>query len=136
MLIKIISGAILAVLLSYGDISQARYVSSDPVGLQGGTNTYTYVHNNPLRYVDPDGLRVLLVGHIAADPAGRFTNPNAYHLALYLETDDTCARLGSWPITVGAQPLAGKIASFYNNPGDDIINATFTQVVPTPTRLD
>ena len=106
-----------------------------PIGLRGGMNTYTYVYNNPLRYIVPDGLRVLLVGHIAADPAGRIANPNAYHLALYLEPDDKCARRGNWPITVGAQPLGGKLASFYNNPGDAIINATFTQVVPTPPGL-
>jgi RHS repeat-associated protein len=51
------------------DPSTGRYIQSDPLGLEAGLNTFSYVHSSPLSLSDPLGLKV----EIRCRPVG---NPN------------------------------------------------------------
>jgi RHS repeat-associated protein len=40
----------------YYDAVTGRFIQKDPIGILGGINVYTYAGNNPVTYMDPEGL--------------------------------------------------------------------------------
>jgi RHS repeat-associated protein len=48
------------------DCSLRRFISTDPMRIDGGVNLYAYGNLNPLAFVDPLGLYVLLEAHPVA----------------------------------------------------------------------
>jgi len=45
----------------YYDPETGRYITSDPIGLVGGVNAYTYALNSPISFVDPKGLTTAIL---------------------------------------------------------------------------
>lgn len=66
-----------------------RFLSEDPLSLDGGLNVFAFVSNNPLRYIDPLGLKALICSRPlrGAGPAfGRHS---------FIVTDDTTTPAGT-----------------------------------------
>ncbi|MBU2714126.1 RHS repeat-associated core domain-containing protein, partial [Zooshikella harenae] len=51
----------------YYDQSLGRYVTSDPIGLQGGLNTFGYALGDPVRYSDSKGLDIAVINNGPTD---------------------------------------------------------------------
>jgi RHS repeat-associated protein len=53
----------------YYDPALGRYITQDPIGLNGGANTYSYA-KNPIQLLDPFGLNTMVMGGIAGGAVG------------------------------------------------------------------
>lgn len=58
-----------------------RYVESDPIGLDGGLNTYGYVGGNVLSFIDPQGLKLVNAPKGTGEKGASYypTSPSAWN---------------------------------------------------------
>ena len=52
------------------DPRTGRYIQADPIGLRGGLNIFSYVLNNPFKFIDPYGLEKSCYGPIGYSAIG------------------------------------------------------------------
>jgi len=65
----------------YYDPSGGRWINRDPISYAGGLNVYGYVGNNPVNFIDPDGLDGApnLPPRIIAQPMNGWRIEHLYH---------------------------------------------------------
>lgn len=88
----------------YYDPQAGRYLSPDPLGrlaeVLGSPNTYTYVNNNPLSYIDPWGLILFAFDGTGNTEASR---TNVYWLRQAYDDNDTTSNPDGTPSIPGAE---------------------------------
>jgi RHS repeat-associated protein len=69
----------------YYDSEVGRFISEDPLGFEGGSlNLYVYAANNPIMFMDPNGLCINAISDYLGDV---FTAPNYEELRASVQTE-------------------------------------------------
>jgi hypothetical protein len=86
----------------YYDHTSGRFLQTDPIGISGEDNRYTYLGNSPTNYIDPLGLDFV---DVTANYAAGFGDAISFGITSYVR-DMTGANRGvdicSWGYSIGS----------------------------------
>jgi len=92
------------------DPATGRYVQSDPIGLKGGKNTYSYVEGRPLSFADPYGLLTVNIWDF------RGSSEAWGHASITL---DDGTHISWWPSPKGREGLLFPALPIYSAPPNE-----------------
>jgi RHS repeat-associated protein len=107
----------------YYNPTTGRYITPDPIGLEGGINLFTYAENNPVNYIDPVGYQARTLTLYRVGPKGQ--------LIPVVENIEpgtiTCDQYPNDPLVEAFETVGSRIAGFVFRGIDETLNAPWAQ---------
>ena len=122
----------------YYDPDTGRYLTSDPIGLEGGINLYPYVLNDPVNKIDPDGRLVITIPAIVL--YGAFAVATTYYGTKAINDTQKYLESRRWdnhedPNIYNEEKRKLKEANKYRPPNDEDPDKNPPPVIrPTPEQ--
>jgi RHS repeat-associated protein len=105
--------------------SQGRFTAIDPgpftIADPQSWNRYSYVQNNPLKFIDPKGTTLFLVGSDADDLLDEMEKKSGLHLSRDAQTGEVTIDKGTKRDKIGSKSLANKIKQIIGDKQTDVI---------------